>query len=286
MIFKLFFQRIYPSQNSYPAALRHSSLTMVLLIALSLFCFDSVIFAYNDENAIRQEEMMDNKIPDELIVKFHRGVGRQNREAALARVAVKTNHFQDRNIGPRGRRGLATFDQLVAVKLKPYLTQEQAIANLMREPNVEYAEPNFIVHVLESFPNDPDFDLLWGLQNIGQTGGTSGADIDAPAAWDISKGSSKVVVAVIDTGIDYTHPDLTSNMWLNTDEIPHNGIDDDGNGFVDDVYGYDFYNNDEDPKDDHFHGTHCAGTIGAAGNNGIRRATTGSVSPVLTGRFD
>ena len=113
------------------------------------------------------------------------------------------------------------------------------------------------------------FSELWGMHNTGQTGGTPGADIHAPEAWDITTGSRQIIVAVIDTGVDYTHPDLTNNIWTNPGEIPGNGIDDDGNGYVDDVHGYDFVNNDGDPMDDHDHGTHCSGTIGGEGNNGI-----------------
>ena len=91
--------------------------------------------------------------------------------------------------------------------------------------------------------------------------------ISAPAAWDLTTGSSAVVVADIDTGIRYTHEDLVANVWQNPGEIAGNGIDDDGNGFIDDYYGYDFRYNDPDPWDEHGHGTHTAGTIGAAGNN-------------------
>ncbi len=147
-------------------------------------------------------------------------------------------------------------------------TEAEAIATLKQSPLVEYAEPNYTLSI-DRTPNDPRYGELYGLHNTGQTGGTPGADIDAERAWGISTGSPNVVVALIDTGVDYTHPDLAPNMWTNPGEIPGNGVDDDGNGYVDDVRGWDFYNHDNDPMDDHSHGTHTAGTIGAVGNNGI-----------------
>ncbi|MFW5750107.1 MAG: S8 family serine peptidase [Planctomycetota bacterium] len=91
-------------------------------------------------------------------------------------------------------------------------------------------------------PDDEHFDSLWGLHNTGQSGGTDDADIDAPEAWAQTTGSDSVLAAVIDTGIDYTHPDLAANIWTNPGKIPDNGIDDDDNGYVDDVHGYDFFN--------------------------------------------
>jgi uncharacterized repeat protein (TIGR01451 family) len=133
---------------------------------------------------------------------------------------------------------------------------------------VAVAEPDFVVHALLT-PNDPSFSQLHGLHNTGQSGGVPDADIDAPEAWDIATGSRSILVGVIDTGIDHTHPDLAANMWTNPGEIPGNGIDDDGNGYVDDVRGWDFVNDDNNPMDDHYHGTHCAGTIGAVGGNGV-----------------
>jgi len=136
-------------------------------------------------------------------------------------------------------------------------------------PDVEYAETNGLSQTACVIPNDIDFGKQWALENTGQTGGKVDSDIDAADAWDIVTGSSDIVIAVIDSGIDYTHPDLEDNIWSNTDEIPDNGIDDDGNGFVDDVIGWDWWNDDNDPLDDMGHGTSCAGIAGAVGNNGI-----------------
>lgn len=130
-------------------------------------------------------------------------------------------------------------------------------------------EADGIIRPSEVIPNDPGFPSLHGMNNTGQTGGTSGVDINATQAWDSFTGNGNTIVAVIDTGVDYAHPDLKDNMWINSGEIAGNGIDDDANGYVDDIYGYDFANNDSDPMDDNGHGSHCAGTIGAVGNNGI-----------------
>ena len=142
-----------------------------------------------------------------------------------------------------------------------------AISTLSTEKGVRVTDPDYLVTHFGA-PSDSSFNELWGMHNTGQTNGRSDADIDALEAWDTFTGSRDVVVGVIDTGINYNHPDLAANIWINTGEIPDNGIDDDGNGLIDDVHGYDFYNDDGDPDDDHSHGSHCAGTIGGIGNNG------------------
>jgi subtilisin family serine protease len=129
-------------------------------------------------------------------------------------------------------------------------------------------EPDFAIRPT-AVPDDPSFTDQWGLRNTGQAGGSRGGDIAAVAAWDVTTGSRSVVVAVIDSGFDYTHPDLAANAWRNPGEVPGDGLDNDGNGFVDDVHGWDFANDDADPMDDDGHGTHVAGTIGAVGDNGV-----------------
>jgi subtilisin family serine protease len=147
-----------------------------------------------------------------------------------------------------------------------------ALAALQVAPQwVEYAEPDYVVHAQVNNPNDPAYSSgdLWGLRNVGQSGGTSDADIDADEAWDIRTDASAVLVAVVDTGIRSTHQDLAANMWTNPGEIPGDGIDNDNNGVIDDVHGYNAINESGDPNDDHGHGTHVAGTIGAQGNNGV-----------------
>jgi thermitase len=141
------------------------------------------------------------------------------------------------------------------IKLPENLTVEQALINYRNFAGVEFAQPNYIYSVALT-PNDPQYGSLYGMTKIG-----------APTAWNTTTGNSSTVVAVIDTGVRYTHEDIAANMWRNPGEIPNNGIDDDGNGFVDDVYGWNFAYGNNDPNDDYDHGTHCAGTIGAVGNN-------------------
>ncbi len=162
------------------------------------------------------------------------------------------------------RLGLGIYQ----VNLRAGVSVTTAIPALYAIRGITSAEADYAIG-LTATPNDPSYGSLWGLNNTGQSAGTPDADIDAAEAWDTARGSSTgKIVAVIDTGVDYTHPDLAANMWQNPGET-QDGIDNDGNGLVDDIFGADFANNDGDPMDDNNHGTHCAGTIGAVGDNGV-----------------
>jgi subtilisin family serine protease len=237
----------------------------ILATLFAIICAAAVNAAVVDENQAPAGLVRGSKHePDELLVKFRSSAnGAQIQALGAAHGASAVKEFRR-----SGRLRPGPIDQWRHVKFIAGIDLERARTALLRNPMVERVEYNYEVHIQRT-PNDPDFGRLWGLNNVGQTGGTVDADIDAPEAWDQSTGDSSVVVAVIDSGVAYDHPDLAANMWVNPGEIPGNGIDDDGNGFVDDVHGYDFVNNDGDPYDDHGHGTHVAGTIAAVGDNGI-----------------
>ncbi len=205
---------------------------------------------------------------NEIIVKYKKNI-------SLSQVALSMGKMANINIGTTSNTlGKMAGNVYTVVKSKSLSTAE-LMAKMKADPNVEYAEPNYIYYP-NTLPNDTHVNLLWGQNNTGQTvngqSGTIDADMDAPEAWNKSTGSTDVVIAVIDTGVDYTHEDLATNMWTNPGEIPGNGLDDDSNGYVDDVYGIDAAHNTGDPMDQEIdnggHGTHVAGTIAAVGNNG------------------
>ena len=201
-------------------------------------------------------------VPNELIVKF--------KEGSFQTMGV-LNSLQAQPVTTFRASGamLVRFPKVVDVK--------QMMHAMTMNSEIEYVELNQVYH-LNAMPNDPEFDKLYGLHNEGKTGGALDADIDGPEAWEVTRGSRDILVGVIDTGVDYTHPDLVDNIWSNPGETgvdadgndkATNGIDDDGNGYIDDHRGWDFFNDDNDPMDGHSHGTHVSGTIGAVGNNGI-----------------
>jgi len=194
-------------------------------------------------------------VPNQLLVRFRAGTPRAWQEGAHAGLKAQV------------LRRYRSVGNLALVRLPQGMSVEEAVKLYRRDPNVLYAEPDYLLYA-DVIPNDTSFSELWGLHNTGQSGGTPDADIDAPAAWDLTTGSDTVVVAVIDTGIDYTHEDLAANM-LQLEANCSDGLDNDGNGHIDDCFGLDTFNADSDPMDDNGHGTHVAGTIGARGNNGV-----------------
>jgi subtilisin family serine protease len=194
-----------------------------------------------------QKVSADAYVPDELLVRFIDGPA--STSARNANRAVGATALEE--LGDLGWQ---------RVRLPEGKTIANAIEQYLNTPGVVYAQPNFYYH-LQLSPNDPLFSSsgMYGLTKIA-----------APSAWDLTTGSSAVVVADIDTGMRYTHQDLAPNAWLNPGEIAGNSVDDDANGFVDDVRGWDFFFNDSNPIDDAGgHGTHTAGTIGAVGNNAL-----------------
>ncbi len=196
---------------------------------------------------------------DELLVGFKQSATKTQQSAA---------------VNGAGGRITERFDEIdtAVVRTGRGIDRTRLERKLEDRDDVSFVEPNYRAELLQA-PNDPSFGDLWGLYNTGQHGGTADADIDATDAWDSLTSTGDLVVSIIDTGIDDNHPDLAGSIWTNSGEIPSNAIDDDANGYIDDVYGYDFANNDGDPHDDHEHGTHVAGIVGAQGNNAV--GTTG-----------
>ena len=172
--------------------------------------------------------------------------------------------------GARVQRVYAAAPGLVQVLVSG---DEQAatVRRLQNNPAVEFVEHDRPVKALATVPDDPEFPVQWGLdnqgQNVGGSFGVADVDIDAPEAWDLYRGDPDFVIAIIDTGIQFDHPDLQGNIYVNPGEIAGNGIDDDANGLIDDVSGWDFAENDNDPTDNDGHGTMLAGVVGARANN-------------------
>jgi subtilisin family serine protease len=182
-------------------------------------------------------------VPGEALVIFKTGASSYSASIAAASV----NASGHRTFSAVSR---SAGKQVALVRSKD-ATTEELIARLRSMPEVEAAEPNYIRRIFATVPNDTYFGNQWGLSNTGSSGGTRGADISAPRAWDIRRAAQEKVVVILDTGVDLSHPDLAANLWR------------DGSG----KSGYDFVNDDDDPDDDDGHGTHVAGIIGAVANN-------------------
>ena len=234
------------------------ALLLALLAQALVLPRSSVTFAQDDE-------LKPASVPGQLIIGFRPNVSKEQIADFYATYGLAEQEDLAINAAVTEER-----QRLAAVQVD---VTDSLMELLKSDPRVRYVEPNYLVHIART-PDDPDFDKLWGLRNSGQTGGTNGADVDASAAWDISTGSKDVIIAIIDTGIDYNHEDLAANMWVNAKECPEgfgkckaNGQDEDANGYVDDFYGANTINDTGEIMDDYGHGTHVAGTIGGVGNN-------------------
>lgn len=238
-----------------------------------LFCVSNTR-AYNNS---------DGYVPNRIIVKFKStiaptihnnpanqgNVGLLNLSQSLTKI---NNQYRVKTISPIIRNvqinsSLFTYNKrkespdlgriyTIELDLQSGQTFEKALESYRNNPDIEYAEPDYYV-TIDSTPNDPIYYAQWSLGKI-----------QAEKAWDIYTGNHKTIVAVIDTGVDYNHPDLHNNMWVNESELNGtDGVDDDNNGYIDDIHGYNFIYRNSDPMDDYGHGTHCAGVIAAEGNN-------------------
>ncbi len=207
-----------------------------------------------NNNSLFKNTNLKNYVPGEILIKFKDGTS-----------LIKTNLLH-KNINAQ-KLGEIKNLKIQHIKLPEETSVEDAIDYYKSYPDVEFVEPNYIVRTV-AIPNDPGYIQQWGLNNTGQFGGIPGADISAQKAWEVTKGSDNIIIAVLDSGVSYDHPDLKDNIWVNTAEMNGKaGVDDDNNGYVDDYYGWDYIDNDGYPSDYNQHGTHVAGIIAAKGNN-------------------
>ncbi len=265
---------MYPAANSYDNAVHGGAGNVQKSVSEN----QNDARGGSDTVSLGSSSELPEHVPGELLIRFKGDApsSLKLREGVSADI-IKKFDLPD-EMKARGEAG-----DLCQIKLNG-ISVEEALSMVGMNSNIAYAEPNYILHVPEdqtdktemaspkdskTTPNDLQPEL-WGLKNDGQLGGTPGADINADMAWNITTGKKEngPIIAVIDTGVDYNHPDLVNNIYINPGEIPGDGIDNDGNGFIDDVHGYNFQAYNNDPMDNHSHGTHCAGTIGAEGNNG------------------
>jgi len=231
-----------------------SKLSVLTLAMLPVMAMASIEINVVDQSSYKN---------DSIIVVYKEGTNALERRSARNLVLGEISDLNDDEVDDKYRNILQ--GRMANYELKKVSTKA-ALERLRNHPAIQYAEPDYMVQA-EVMPNDTRFNELWGMHNTGQTGGVDDADIDAPEAWDISIGDRDVVVGVIDTGVDHSHPDLIANAWTNTGEIAGDGIDNDNNGYIDDMHGINAITDVGDPMDDNGHGSHVAGTIGATGNN-------------------
>ncbi|HGE70139.1 TPA: T9SS type A sorting domain-containing protein [Candidatus Poribacteria bacterium] len=225
-----------------------------------------------------------DRVPGEVIIKFKSGSLKKEpqlkegkADTSIESIDFILNQFKVYEIKKLIPKNIPEFNDIYHVKMPTFFNTTDLISLLKLNKYIEWAEPNYLFFTFDT-PNDYNPAVQWGL-----------AKIQATQAWDLTHGSTEVVIAIIDTGVDYNHPDLANNIWINPGEIAGNGLDDDDDHYyVDDVIGYDFVSvesgaapgedigpPDNDPMDFHGHGTHCSGIASAVTNNGVGVAGTG-----------
>ncbi|MCF6268518.1 MAG: S8 family serine peptidase [Melioribacteraceae bacterium] len=238
------------------------------------------VSAANSKNFVQQKEEV-KTVPGKFVVKFKAAEGNRTQVSfsKLSMVAAKYNVTSNRQVFTKAKNNklkeMLNLHNIFVFETDKNSNIQAIVDELNRDPSIEYAEPVYLSK-FESVPDDPLYSSLYHLPQI-----------KAPEAWDIQSNSSDVIIGIIDSGVDWDHEDLADNIWINTAEIPDNGIDDDGNGYIDDVRGWDFVTGvsgsedfnadpnedgetpDNDPMDFNGHGTHVAGIAGATTNNGI-----------------
>ncbi len=231
---------------------KSSSKLLTTLLGASLLTGLSPVALAVTKAPLKAMPQYDNQ---SVLVKFKQKVTKKDRKALTRNLGVS---FKDKNNdGVDDRLRNIANGRLAVLDLGQGRQVEAVLNSLKNHPLVEYAEPNYIVKH-QATPNDPSYSSLYGMQKI-----------SAEAAWDYTIGDASVIVGIIDTGFDFQHPDLVNNIWRNPNEIPGNGIDDDGNGYIDDIHGISAILDNGNPQDTGLHGTHVAGTIGAQGDNAL-----------------
>ncbi len=249
--------------------MKKSVIITLLFFAVSLFVF--TLAQAQDQNSgdeqptfsTTQTKKDDGYDENTIFVKFSKNLSKKARKRLIRQLNAK---MKDKNDDGKDDRFSNLFGgRLALLEIKGDKGKNKA-AKFMQQyktkSGIEYIGYNNKLHILET-PNDPSFSSLWAMNN------SNDADIDAVEAWDTTTGSHDVIIGVIDTGLNYNHEDLAANVWVNPNEIDGNGIDDDGNGYVDDIHGINAITGTGDPMDDQGHGSHCSGTIGGVGNNGV-----------------